>query len=866
MTESEEKSKFLSFKKAKIPSKKRNSGPLILVVALIGGLLGLVFASQSLMPFALVNRLIEEFNTNGISSVLRSDNILDLQLSSVTGMFTLSEEQESALKDHNIFTIRYGGGKILVYQSGEKTGTPVVGTTQYNNGNSNDAIITAVRAGTNYEKINSPILPAEALKDRNFKNDYIAASKTWRGGNSGWYDSLAELSETIHGYTRSRWYSYTARSASTTITSLFKELAKSKVASSSALSGDAIGGEITETDSGTTTGDTTISTGALDLAAKFTSAASTGASVACAAVEGFLSVQTLITTYQRLQKINLASGYLEAVQKVQAGDGNNSPMNEYNSRLTTIDSSTGKTAMTSAGVGALFSGTKIDADDASVQSINSEKAVTAISESQDSSIMNLFSDIAGDGKGLLKAYSVCNYVKGTLAVANAAFTIASVIPVIGQGLKLFQLTFKAAAKAVIKGLIAAAAPVIAKALIKTIGKSLLNDIATEWLGEDLGNALTSGGNTLLAANHQTGGGSPGNSVKLAEFKQKQSTVLAEEAEYQRSIRSPFDVTSRYTFFGSLAYSLIPFATTSSAGNVVKTLGALTRNSVVSLLPSSSAIAQTEMVGLAEAGDCPTLESIDIQGDAYCNPLYLTDNSTISGNDETPDEIIRKELDWGEISENSDGTYSIKDGSELSKYVMYCGQRVSSWGIADANIANAINDTGTVGKILSAIPIVGDAMQVAEAATSEANLPWTTGKACVASASNDYWDSSSHHNSTHQRFVEDQRFAENIGAIKENSVTAYLKDYYEKNPLDNSYEGILARYSGMTKNDVVATLDFVRALNYIAEYKPENRLVFNETPKEEIFFENTNIIDEGNVIAVEPKYIVYFDIRNKKLMV
>ena len=52
----------------------------------------------------------------------------------------------------------------------------------------------------------------------------------------------------------------------------------------------------------------------------------------------------------------------------------------------------------------------------------------------------------------------------------------------------------------------------------------------------------------------------------------------------------------------------------------------------------------------------------------------------------------------------------------------------------------------------------------------------------------------------------QRLLENMGLIEKSSVTAYLEEYYEKHPLDNSYEGILARRSGLTKEQVVAYLD------------------------------------------------------------
>ena len=68
----------------------------------------------------------------------------------------------------------------------------------------------------------------------------------------------------------------------------------------------------------------------------------------------------------------------------------------------------------------------------------------------------------------------------------------------------------------------------------------------------------------------------------------------------------------------------------------------------------------------------------------------------------------------------------------------------------------------------------------------------------------------------------QRLLENMGLIEKSSVTAYLEEYYEKHPLDNSYEGILARRSGLTKDQVIAYLDKLDYLAKIVDYDPTNK--------------------------------------------
>ena len=844
------------------------------------------------MPFAVVNRLIEEYNTNGISSVLRADNILDVQLSAAPGStFALSDEQVSSLKEQEILPLEFGGGTVLAYRvsfpsnsnewkivHGTTPASPNVGVLQ--------SQYASTYSGFSFSGKMSLVTISEAMKDGDFKNPYTTASKTWRGGNSGWYDELATLGENIHGYKRSRWFKYAAKSVSQGTTKIFQELAKSSLSAGGNISTskgsrtiedtttvtrvDEDGTTITDTIT-TQTPDSDVNTTGSSLIgqskaqavaqviSKFTSMASTGTSIVCAGIEGLLGVQTLVSTYQRIQKLNLVSGYMESVQKIQAGDSDGDSMHEYNNRLVANDEETGKNAMNSAGMGALFNAEPMSANDASVTSVNTEKALANVANDSDDSIMKIFGSVVGNANAMLRAYETCNYLQGGLAIANAVVTVLSIIPIIGQGIAAISLTAKGVLTAIMKGIIAAAAPFIAQKVIAYAGNLLIKDVATDWLGEDLGNAMVSGGNSLLSANHQTGGGSPSSAAKVGIFKSAQADVIAEEAEYQRSIHSPFDINSQHTFLGSIVYSLVPMANASGVGSTLKNISSVMTNSASKLLPSASAIAETALVDdLAQPGDCPTLEVVGVQGDVYCNPIYISDQDT---EEYTPEEILEIEEGWEYITRDSNNKITIKENTNLTNYISYCGQRTSSFGIVDSNIATEIINGGSgVGKtILNLIPLVSDAMSVVDAANKEKNLPWTTGSACVASSSNIYWCE----NQIHQRFIEDQRFLENTGNVSDNAVATYLEGYYEKHPLDNSFEGILARYSGMTKDDVIATLDLIDGLNYIANYHPEERYAFVEaTPATEIYFEET----EEVLLAEEPKYIIYDTLRNKTVLV
>ena len=89
---------------------KKSRAPLFVLFGLVIIIAGLLYISQMIMPFAIINRFREEFNTIGISSTLRADNILDYQLSAPGSFLALSELQRSSLKDFNIIPVDVKSG------------------------------------------------------------------------------------------------------------------------------------------------------------------------------------------------------------------------------------------------------------------------------------------------------------------------------------------------------------------------------------------------------------------------------------------------------------------------------------------------------------------------------------------------------------------------------------------------------------------------------------------------------------------------------------------------------------------------------------------------------------------------------------
>lgn len=211
-------------------------------------------------------------------------------------------------------------------------------------------------------------------------------------------------------------------------------------------------------------------------------------------------------------------------------------------------------------------------------------------------------------------------------------------------------------------------------------------------------------------------------------------------------------------------------------------------------------------------------------------------------DEVFDRVGKENLDIDNIDENANnGNPEIKEGSELAKWTLSCAVRESPFGVADSGIESALSRLipavmGAVGAITNAvigiIPVVGSLAQSVIEGRSLANVGWTTGEKC-ASEDSKYFS----------RYSEDQRFLESAGLIEKSAVTAYLDRYYEKNPLDFSDSSIVARYTGMSKEQAEIGLGLIEYNQFLAQYHPKERGPEILPVVQEYQYEPTTVIAE-----------------------
>ena len=887
----------------------KKGGPIGLVIGLIVGVGGILGGSQLFQPFSLVAQFQETFNSMQVSANTRSSRFFRLQMESgrvkdpVRGTifgktFSITKKQKERLKQQGIeFDEEYeiDGKKTKVLK--------------FDDGSGDIKVITAREFDDVYNS------------NTDFHRAYNAGSMTWRGQIANWFGTRVSAFLKNNNLTRNMFNDYENKKAQLDgdgLAAVKETLGEKtdmidnegeKVRESSEGETDDDGKvtgykkEDSSNDSGKIKrGDTSsLSSKMKNIESKF----SASANIVCGVSNAIGAITLAVTAAEALQIINLATAYFETADKVKAGYGDDAPIHELATTLNEKQNTTdkvlksasvdgdgssesdykgtyedktyeGKSAMEAEGVAALYGGGKVNTNDASVQSFNLTASVKNVLGGIGAS-MTAFQGCT-IAKLALSAYEAVDGLVDTLecvggiisSVAGGAGIALAVKGCVELAVDIGGAILKSAAIGVaIAGVFSILSPILISAWTR--------DLVSNLGGVDLGNALTSGGNMYLGGAHRANGGSPATREKYESYAVAQRQVMEDYARYERESLDPFDTTSKYTFMGTLLTQLMSFTSANSLMSTITSGGSVVNNSIAALSPTASAydIASTLPTEEEYENTCPYLASIGVIGDAYCNPYVMTDMSTINND---PVDVINKVNDFGGLADEttSDGNVKIKGDSDLAKYIVYCDGRTSMFGITDYNIVSSLNsstsaNTGNtytdavIDGGIGALPFIGDGIDVIENINSLNNLGYISGESCVAgntvdNASAPSWDEAKYY----QRFIEDQSLAESMGVVEKSAVTAYLEEYYKDNPLDNSYEGMLARYSGLDKETVSDILYIARYYEYVNNYNPVERYAFGEPEVEaekELKFDNSNTVAD-NLLIVLFNPVSYADVRNR----
>ena len=496
---------------------------------------------------------------------------------------------------------------------------------------------------------------------------------------------------------------------------------------------------------------------------------------------------------------------------------------------------------------------------------------------------NINNLLAGSNK--VATYKKCLMFRAGGAFINAA---GDVIALLTTGpLAFFKSFAETLIQQAIQIMLMTAISTVITALIPRIVEWLAKDMFTNMMGEDAAYALDAGVHMYLGEQEQSGTGKPGTEAEAIAMHNATQQIIAEEARYDRLTHSPFDITNKNTFMGSIVYSLIPIglslytSPTTLLSRATSTVG----SALSSVLPVVNAVDEGVHFKEELNNDCSALSEFGLVGDAYCNPYYVSfyaeDKELL---EKDPYDIFKEicadnfengcdmedggDTDKENPSDDNESTYGynpvIKEGSELSKWVVGCSARTTQFGYMDGNEYQVFHtNSNAMNTVLSAgtgmLPFVGDAIDAFESAKDTENMKWSSGEACLGDEAKLF-----------SAYSEDQRWMENAGIVEDSAVAVYLDKYYKEHPLDNSDEGIIARYSGMTVDEVNETLGLVELYDFIANYDPAGLGPKVDSPVVE---EKWQYEDGSAVAGLFPEmvsdmkqYVVYSDVRNRVVLV
>jgi len=895
-------------------------GPLGTILIIIGALVGIFAGTQSLAPFGLVANGLDQFNNLRTSMNKRTTYFTRFSMDSSRNVkatratifgkekFKISNSLSKKLQKNNVFYKDEGGVRFLVYED-EKTGK------KYGVA-ANDADADRIPSSVEIEmsdgttrtiEIDTKVKIDDAMIDSDdFSNAFDRGTRTLKGHIAGWFDDLSDI---VHG-----WLHSSRNRFKNTSDVADDEEINTKAHTegmSEDLQGD--GGDTTKSyhdeqdeddnwyrqhdsdydgsdtlrkqdlldDPGSASGkvESTIRSKVGAIAGGLSSAANAG----CTVMKIYSAINAIIAAQQIAQIINYVTGFFEAIQRTQTGDAGKTELSYYMTGLSTkgitydADGVTklreGTSSLESPAWNQFFSdGTVVlGTSDKVAEKYNSEMVAKKSIENSGalgSVAGNIASAVSALGSAK-DAYRNCLYIQMGAAASGIFIDVILAFFTGGIGNVIKDILGKITETAIVNAIVAGVMAVFMTFVVPRIAQAMTTDIISNMAGEDAAYMINSGFNIYTGKEMQISSGLPSDKDKLMAHWRNQQEVIAAEAEYERSEKSPFDVTSKYTFLGSIVNSLMPIANTwssplSTVSKTMSTVGSAFSDFLPTAKADGEAVFETSL-----RYDCPNLSQIGAVGDVFCNPYFVTDFSTMN---EDPSQIMENVMtdedrnggngnfDWTNVDDaEHNGNPDIKANSELGKWVISCSTRQSQFGIVDSNVADAISrlvDTGNdvlnqaIQTGVGILPVVGDIDDIRSAFAELENIGWMTGEKCMAESSKYY-----------SRYSEDQRLMESAGIIEQSAVSKFLNEYYKENPLDNSYEGIIARYSGLTKEQVSATYDVIDYYNFIANYNPTTYGPEKyEEPDNTVHFEETEVIASENIIL--NKYIVYDDVRNK----
>lgn len=445
--------------------------------------------------------------------------------------------------------------------------------------------------------------------------------------------------------------------------------------------------------------------------------------------------------------------FMESISKMKAGDGKSSEISEAMNFLYTsaetqvVDVETGEvkkikgSPMDSPSLYAVLSGQAVDVKE--VQDYSSDRVLKTIEnrvgETGGSKVIN--STVASTSRNMTGSV-------GRFISSNAATASMDALNTVGV----------------------------------TISNSLVNNSYDSIKGVAAGELLVEGAMNVGKKLAKASGASAGDTSAVLAYQKLNREILAMDAKVDRMHRSPFDITSKNTFLGSIVYNLAIISARHSSSLIggISTITRATSKAIASLMPSSFADDAREDY-LSSFGDCETYSTIGAVGSAQCTEIATFDISTL---DDPFNNAEFKKFVNNNTTLDDTGNRIIKQDSVLADYILYNDERTTPLGTMDGGILETIKSRS------KSIPFISKVLNLIKSflGASDEDKQIATGAAFVNSKSNSEWKnyknaqryvSLARAASVLKQYSNDSTAYNNIPFFEgnENPVMAFLRDYY-----------------------------------------------------------------------------------------
>lgn len=362
----------------------------------------------------------------------------------------------------------------------------------------------------------------------------------------------------------------------------------------------------------------------------------------------------------------------------------------------------------------------------------------------------------------------------------------------------------------------------------SVQKAMVDKNSDLFATEVGGNRAVSGGAELSRRINRMAVGAMGSDAEtVAAYHQEVKEVLARKAEAERATKSPFDISSPYTFLGSVARSLanatIQSRASGGGSSVVGTIANLTSDSVKGAYNAVVADGDDGSYEMAKGEHCDTVwQAAKVEGDIYCSA-----KTTISTK-----YMKRGKDDWGDIGESKGYKNFVTIGTD----------RQSTIGVRSADVCEKYKEENP-DLFRDIADVFAGWLGIYEACGGvDYNI--------ALGANYTFSDGNNEGDRKDAEKYGGYMLYDQVSSLLEGGSTAATRireEYYAEHPRDESRAGQLAQISGMTKAEAEVALAYADYLTYLAQYDPSTRYAFGELKYEK---PEGPLVDYANQVAVE----------------